>query len=309
MKRNLVLVRAGDTSLHPTWLVPETERNWDLVVSYYGDDPEIHKDGCLARFDRKGTEFPAFHEILAGGGLDWSGYEHIWLPDDDLAVDGRSIDRFFELCSVHRLALAQPSLDPASHISFPITLRNPRFILRWTNFVEIMAPCFQRNALLACLDTFVRTQSGWGLDFLWAARIGGDRRIAIVDEVSIRHTRPVGGPLYGLLDSMGVDVQVEHRECLLELAVDRAVPRIHAGLTKSGKIVTFESRAPGVGEVLRLLLRGEPVAAHIARERMRGTGRRDVRTFLVDQVFHTLGYPERWLRPRTALPPSGPAAN
>src|SRR2546423_553078 len=40
VRRNLVIVRAGDTSLHENWLAGPVDRNWDLIVSYYGDDPE-----------------------------------------------------------------------------------------------------------------------------------------------------------------------------------------------------------------------------------------------------------------------------
>jgi hypothetical protein len=297
-KRNLVIVRAGDNSLHPAWLLPENERSWDLVVSYYGDDPDIHKADGIRRVDRKGTEYPAFHALLTDPGFDWAGYEYIWLPDDDLAADGRSINRFFELCRKHELALAQPSLDHASHISYPITLQDDRFVLRWTNIVEVMAPCFSRVALLACLDTFSNSQSSYGLDFLWSHRIGGERNIAIVDEVSIRHTRPVGGPLYALLESMGVDVEAEKRQCLAELGTDRFVVRLHGGLMRNGRTRSYGSRLPGLAQIAKLLLQKEFVAAYLVRDAMRGTGGRSISVKIADQAFAFLGIPERWFGKR-----------
>jgi hypothetical protein len=44
-RRNLVAVRAGDKSLHPHWLMGDGGRNWDLVVSYFGDDPGLYIGG------------------------------------------------------------------------------------------------------------------------------------------------------------------------------------------------------------------------------------------------------------------------
>src|SRR5664279_707363 len=37
-KRYLVIVRAGDRSLHPGWTQSPATRNWDLLVSYFGAD-------------------------------------------------------------------------------------------------------------------------------------------------------------------------------------------------------------------------------------------------------------------------------
>lgn len=293
-KPNLVVVRAGDQSLHPRWLVPETERNWDLVVSYYGDDPDRYRTEGVRRHDRKGTEYPAFHALFTDPQFVWSDYEYIWLPDDDLAADGHDINRFFELCKEHSLQLAQPSLDHRSHISFPLTLNDPRFTLRWTNFVEVMAPCFHRSALSKCLDTFASSQSSYGIDFLWSNRIGGIRSIAIVDEVSIRHTRPVGGPLYALLESMGVDIEAEKRQCLAELGTDRFVVRCYGGLLRDGRFRSYESRLPGLLQIASLLVRREFVAAYLVRERMRGSGGRPISVIFADQVFASLGYPNKW---------------
>ena len=53
-RRNLVVVRAGDSSLHPGWLAGPGERNFDLVVSYFGDDPAKFKAPDVARVDQKG---------------------------------------------------------------------------------------------------------------------------------------------------------------------------------------------------------------------------------------------------------------
>jgi hypothetical protein len=48
-KQHLVVVRAGDNSLHPHWLAGDGDRTWDLVVSYFGDDPDIFKVDDVVR--------------------------------------------------------------------------------------------------------------------------------------------------------------------------------------------------------------------------------------------------------------------
>ena len=51
----LVVVRAGDSSLHPSWLPPSGQRSWDLVVNYFGDDPHRHRSQPRGGADRRGT--------------------------------------------------------------------------------------------------------------------------------------------------------------------------------------------------------------------------------------------------------------
>lgn len=83
-------------------------------------------------------------------------------------------------------------------VQHPITLKNEGLSFRHTNFVEIMAPLFSRQALLQCLFTFNISISGYGLDLIWPKVLGWPTdKIALFDSVSVRHTRPIGsGPVY-----------------------------------------------------------------------------------------------------------------
>jgi hypothetical protein len=196
LKRFLVIVRAGDRSLHPMWTESEQTRTWDLVVSYYGEDAARYRNPGERRIDDRGPKLPGLHALLARETF-WRDYDYVWLPDDDLAVNEAGVNRLFEQASSRRLELAQPALSWISFYSHDLTLRSPSFRLRYTNFVEIMAPCFSRDFLATCLPTFAENRSGWGLDYLWPRLLpGGQRLCAILDEVQITHTRPVGGPNY-----------------------------------------------------------------------------------------------------------------
>jgi len=193
-RSNLVILRAGPESLHPAWLheCPEGARTWDLCVCTYGaGTPE---SAAEHRTHYPGSKFEGLSRLLADHGF-WRGYDYVWFPDDDLLTDWQTINRMFELCRAYGLALAQPSLAPGSCINHPITRRTGGggAGLRFTSFVEIMAPIFSQPALRRLAGSFALNPSGYGLDHLWPAIIDEPpTAIAILDAVSVLHTRPIG---------------------------------------------------------------------------------------------------------------------
>jgi hypothetical protein len=201
--RNLVIVRAGDTSLHEGWLAGPEERNWDIVVSYFGDDPNRYRGENIVRIDAKGAKWPALHNLICQHRAEILQYDYVWLPDDDLAADKKTVNRMFDLCSALQLELAQPALSEGSYFSHPITLANNSFLMRYTNFVEIMAPVFSRAFLQRCVASFNENASGHGLDYLWPTWTSGPYHAGILDACPVRHTRPLGGPLYETIAAQG----------------------------------------------------------------------------------------------------------
>jgi hypothetical protein len=235
-RRNLVIVRAGDTSLHEQWLAGDAERNWDLIVNYFGDDPGRFRKDDVQRIDSKGPKWPALHDLIRRLGQDVFCYNRVWLPDDDLSATKTGINSLFDIVDKYALALAQPALTWDSHATYLITLQNRSFFLRFTNFVEIMAPCFNSDFLKQMLPSFNENLSGWGLDFLWATRISDWTRIAIIDAVTVRHTRPPGrGPNYRHLVSSGKDPHQELSEFLAKFGVTRHEPFVRGAIDKSDR--------------------------------------------------------------------------
>jgi hypothetical protein len=79
------------------------------------------------------------------------------------------------------------------YVSHNITLPVINNILRYTNFVEVLAPLFSLEALLKVYQTFDLNYSGWGYDYLWPYLLGYPQdKIAIIDNIIMTHTRPVG---------------------------------------------------------------------------------------------------------------------
>jgi len=192
-RRNLVLLRAGASSLHPFWIrdIAAEDRNWDLCLSWYGD-PAMRPEGCEYFFPDKGTKFEGLAKPPATETLPWD-YGHVWMPDDDLMTSWADINRMFALCAEYDLMLAQPSLDADCFINHAITRRDPAQVMRFCTFIEIMAPVFSHAALRLCAASFAASRSGYGLDHLWPRLIGmPPTKIAIIDAISVVHTRPIG---------------------------------------------------------------------------------------------------------------------
>ena len=196
-RRNLVVLRAGDASLHEGWL-QEPARDFDLFVSYYGNAAGRHRGSADHYEMRRGPKWPGIDGLLHDYGTILGHYDAFWFPDDDLETSGAVIDRMFAFFHAFRLCLAQPALTRDSYHTWDTLLQEPGCHIRYSGFVEVMAPIFSRDALAVCRPTFSESRSGWGLDWLWPTlcRQAGLGPIGVIDATPVRHTRPVGGELY-----------------------------------------------------------------------------------------------------------------
>jgi hypothetical protein len=283
-RRFLVVVRAGDSSLHPQWTTEPDGRDWDLVVSYFGDDPSRFRNAGEVRVDGKGQKYPGLHDLFERDDF-WRGYDYVWLPDDDLAVGQADLSGFFRRVADLDLALAQPALSWTSYYSHPVTLRHPSFSVRMTNFVEIMAPCFERRFLETCLPTFRENLSGWGLDWLWPTLLAGDqRRCAIVDEVVITHTRPVGGPAYDKLREIGINPFDELALLMRRHGIAPGIrPTVKAALDRRGHLL--DGSRPADAAVLEELLARDWAAFQAARPGQNGMDAASSSTSAASPIF------------------------
>ena len=273
-RKYLLVVRAGDTSLHPTWLEGPAQRNWDLLVHAYGSEcPWSDQDGVeilrAVGSDIPGPKMRALHSLYSQKRDLFLSYDYICLADDDLAASVETFNRMFLLCEHYGLELAQPALTRDSHMgSWGITMENTSFLLRYTNFVEVMCPVFSRAFLDLCAPTFNENLSGYGLDLLWSSWVSSPWKIAILDACPVRHTRAsFSGHLYKMLAEMGVDPDTELIDFIKrwhlvreedQIAGQVVVPTaVHLGgiLRNQTRITTQGGQ--GV-ELLRALLNGFP---------------------------------------------------
>jgi hypothetical protein len=124
-RRNLVVLRAGDTSLHPEWLNGRT-RDFDVFISYYGKSPGRYRDEADLYEERPGLKWPGIAALLQQHPQLVEQYETFWFPDDDLSANTALIDRMFAFFCAYRLCLAQPALTRNSYYTWICTGTTPR---------------------------------------------------------------------------------------------------------------------------------------------------------------------------------------
>lgn len=241
-RRVLVILRAGDQSLHPQWFVGAVgeRRNWDLHLSYFGGlrRPFRHRGADVTLSFEQGTKAAGTVACLEKLGDRLDHYDWIWLPDDDLWTNLPNLNRFFEIVAEHQLDLAQPALGDGSYIAHKITIQRPHMKLRFTTFVEIMAMCFSRRALSICAPYLGATVSSWGISILFPKLLGyPERGIAIIDETPVIHTRPVGGPNIALSRSLGADPRQEAVDIMRTHQVEKR-HETWGGIDAKGNFIT-----------------------------------------------------------------------
>ena len=113
------------------------------------------------------------------------------MPDDDIVLSAKDINSLFDICSKRKLQLAQPAVQ--GYVSHPLHRQRRHFIIRYVNFVEVLAPCMSIAAFSRLVDSFDLTQSSWGIDYIWPHLLGYPKNsIAVIDSIVMIHTRPVG---------------------------------------------------------------------------------------------------------------------
>lgn len=212
----LVVCCAGENSLHCNWIREQKDKNFDLLIIYYGSQPSQWKDTSEYYFKAKGLKPELISKIFHENKPIFEKYDYIWIADDDIYTDTQTINKLFSIVSRYKLDLAQPSLHNSSYIALSITQQRPKYFMRYTNIVEVMVPVFSRNALFQLSPTFLESKSMWGLDWVWPALINPGfkkNNVAIIDHISVIHTRPVNRQS-GWYQDLGVSPDDEKKKTL-----------------------------------------------------------------------------------------------
>lgn len=209
MRKNLVIVPAGNNSLHTEWLAPE--RSYDIWVIYYGKDEERarqYRDSSDRFFQGEGLKIQLARNFILGlaffkSKADFTKYECVWFPDDDIRFsDGSAgLEKLFDTARRLEADVFQPAIEN-EHYSpdWEATRRIPGAACHRTNIVEVMAHGFTgeffARAYLPAIHTMEFMKSGWGLEPIWMrlgeAELRRPLRTFVIDCCPIIHTRPVG---------------------------------------------------------------------------------------------------------------------
>lgn len=184
MAKNLIVLCAGDSSLHNYW-----HKDFDVLINYYGKTKNKYKNQSKYYFNLKGTKFNILGELIENKNI-FEQYDNFFIPDDDIYFTSQDINKFFNIFEKYKLQLAQPSI--LGYWSIKESLNVSGLLLRYTNWVEMMCPCFSKSALFKCKDSFLISKSCWGIEFMWNELLNQPKnKIAIIDDISVIHTRPV----------------------------------------------------------------------------------------------------------------------
>ena len=146
-----------------------------------GIEPVLHVVG----------KWDGLHKTLTG--MELGDFDFFWLPDDDIETDGSVVDTMFQMACDHGLAECQPSLSRQSYFTHFIFSQCHAFRLRYTNHIEITLACLSKAMFRRVLPMFETMTRRFGLDYIWCRLpVSGAFRSAILDTVSVFHTRPIG---------------------------------------------------------------------------------------------------------------------
>ena len=153
-------------------------------------------------------------------------YDYVGLIDDDIALAWSDLNRLLAIAAEHRLDAFQPALTPDSHHDHALMLARPGSLLRWRTWVEVMMPFYRVPLFLAGEAYYARSISSYGIDqFVMPAlqKLTGMERVAIVDAVALRHTRPItsDGKVFANGLSARQERQLQWRLARAQVARDR----------------------------------------------------------------------------------------
>ncbi|GAB4816947.1 hypothetical protein N2152v2_003993 [Parachlorella kessleri] len=201
-----LLLIVGDGWTPDRWLANAEARDFDLAVVHIGHESSFSCAQCSHVFHSPGLKWELLRNLSFSPY--WEGmaaqYQYFMYADDDLQLDACQLNKFFRTVEQFSLLLSQPSLCPGS-VSWweEILTQRPELLLRYSTFVEIMAPTFDMAFFTAVLrHALFDTNFGYGSDNLWPAFLKyPTNRIGVVDLVCMGHPKrkpgqPGAGSIY-----------------------------------------------------------------------------------------------------------------
>lgn len=234
--RLLIIVRVGKKSIHRSWLWTIRHMS-DVALSIY-DDSDIGRDCAKFLHVCKGGKFPGISDFFKENPELINQYDYFFLMEDDIFLPAESLLTIKKLLSRFKFSLSAPSLTESSFFTWPIAIRNNKFLFRCTDFVEVMVPIMSRDFLLRAMKAFDDNYSGWGHEWYWRKILNETGNLAaIFDQASVCHTRPFGsGPLLQERPVNYIDPKIDMDNMVVKYNLDTETPfKNYFGVTSDRK--------------------------------------------------------------------------
>ena len=176
----------------------DTDKQFDLLLfNNTGNKGEIENYNVpfehyiTEKTENKGEIFYHLCRYLKDQDLN---YHYIGIIDDDIIFKISDFNYLLHIASIHQLDVFQPSISKDSFFSHRRFVNRSGVMVSEIDWIEIMAPFYRQNLLLACEPYFLKTISGQGIDcFLMPVlqKIHQQEKTAIVHAVQIKHARPI----------------------------------------------------------------------------------------------------------------------
>ena len=230
--KNVIISRNGPNSLHEEWLINSDSKSWDLILLYYDEDSFRRTQSQEGKsYFYPGGKWEAYYNFFRDYPEVLNDYDFFWFADDDISIQGKAINKMFQSMNDYDLDIAQPAMSLDSYFSYLVTIQCEFLKIRFSNFVEVMAPCLRKSVVKDMLPFFKDAFTGMGLDSIWTHKTRKEpNKIAILDEVVMTHTRPVGGPLHQKLKEKNITFEEEISSNINKIGIKQVKPVIFSAI-------------------------------------------------------------------------------
>ena len=230
--KNVIISRNGPNSLHQEWLINSDSKSWDLILLYYDEDSFRRTQSQEGKsYFYPGGKWEAYYNFFRDYPEVLNDYDFFWFADDDISIQGKAINKMFQSMNDYDLDIAQPAMSLDSYFSYLVTIQCEFLKIRFSNFVEVMAPCLRKSVVKDMLPFFKDAFTGMGLDSIWTHKTRKEpNKIAILDEVVMTHTRPVGGPLHQKLKEKNITFEEEISSNINKIGIKQIKPVIFSAI-------------------------------------------------------------------------------
>jgi hypothetical protein len=176
----------------------DVNKNFDLLLfNNTGKSGEIeqynvpYEHYISEKTENKGEIFYHISKYLTNNNLQ---YNYVGVIDDDIIFKISDFNYMLHIADIHQLDVFQPSISKDSYFSHRKFVNRSGLMVSMIDWVEIMAPFYRQNLLLACEPYFSKTISGQGVDcFLMPVLqiIHNQTVTGIIHAIQVKHARPI----------------------------------------------------------------------------------------------------------------------